>query len=126
MEVPRLGVKIGATAAALNHSHNRGGVKAASLTYTTSHFNAGSLTHQTRPGIKPPSSWILVKFISTEPQQKLPSLKLFIQIILTRRLDELCLQSVIRRAMNFFMRRGAGNKLTRLSPAYVINVTHYI
>ena len=37
--------------------------------YTTAHSNAGSLTHWKRPGIKPMSSWILVGFVSTEPQQ---------------------------------------------------------
>ena len=33
--------------------------------------NTGSLTHWARPGIEPTSSWILVRFVSTEPQ-KLP------------------------------------------------------
>ena len=36
-----------------------------SLTYTTAHGNALSLTHQVRPGIEPASSWILVGFVST-------------------------------------------------------------
>ena len=35
--------------------------------------NAGSLTHWARPGIKPASSWILVRFITTEPQWALLS-----------------------------------------------------
>ena len=34
-------------------------------TYTRTHSNAGSLTHQARPGIEPTSSWILVRFITT-------------------------------------------------------------
>ena len=39
-----------------------------SVTYTTDHGkNARSLTHWLRPGIKPASSWILVRFVSTEP-----------------------------------------------------------
>ena len=33
--------------------------------------NTGSLTHWVRPGIEPDSSWILVGFITTEPQWKL-------------------------------------------------------
>ena len=40
---------------------------ATSVTYTIAHSNAGSLTHWARPGIKPESLWMLVRFISTEP-----------------------------------------------------------
>ena len=43
------------------------------LTYTTPHSNAGSLTHRARPGIKPASSWILVGFLTAEPQWELPT-----------------------------------------------------
>jgi len=42
------------------------------VTYTTAHGNARSLTLWARPGIEPASSWILVGFISTEPQWELP------------------------------------------------------
>ena len=42
-----------------------------SVTYTTAHGNTGSLTHWTRPGIKPTTSWFLVIFISAAPQQEL-------------------------------------------------------
>ena len=45
--------------------------RAACVTYTTTHSNAGSLIHWTRPGIEPMSSWILVRFITTEPQWEL-------------------------------------------------------
>ena len=56
------------------------------LAYTTAHSNARSLTHSARPGIKLSSSWILVNFVSTEPQQKL--LKIFLSIMVyPRRLD---------------------------------------
>ena len=34
-------------------------------------IRAGSLTHRARPGIKPVSSWILVRFISAEPPWEL-------------------------------------------------------
>ena len=44
---------------------------AMSVTYTTVHNNAGFLIHWARPGIKPASSRILVRFISTVPQQEL-------------------------------------------------------
>ena len=37
---------------------------AMSVTYTTTHSNAGSLTHWVRPWIEPKSSWILVGFIN--------------------------------------------------------------
>ena len=42
-----------------------------SVTYTTAHCNAGCFTHWERPGMEPASSWILVGFITTEPQQEL-------------------------------------------------------
>ena len=43
-------------------------IRAASVTYTTAYVNTGSLTHWVRPGIKHASSWMLVRFVSTEPQ----------------------------------------------------------
>ena len=45
-------------------------IRAASETYTTVHGNARFLTHWVRPGIKPASSWTLVTFVTTEPQQE--------------------------------------------------------
>ena len=47
------------------------GIQAVSSTYTTTQSNTGSLTHWATPGIKPASSWILIRFVSTEPQQEL-------------------------------------------------------
>ena len=70
MEVTRLGVESElqllayTTATAMSD-------RASSVTYTTAHSNAGSLTHWARPGIEPTSSWILVRFVSVEPQQEL-------------------------------------------------------
>ena len=58
---------IEATAAGLRHSHGNTG----SVTYTMAHSNTGSLTHWAKPGIKPSSSWILVGFVTTEPQWEL-------------------------------------------------------
>ena len=46
---------------------------AVSETYTTAHGNGRSLTHWARPGIELQSSWILVGFVTTEPQQELPT-----------------------------------------------------
>ena len=48
------------------------GIWASSATYNTAHGNAWSLTHWTRPGIEPASSWILVRFVSTVPEWELP------------------------------------------------------
>ena len=39
-------------------------IQAVSATYTTAHSNNGSLTHWARPGIDPPSSWIIVGFVN--------------------------------------------------------------
>ena len=36
-----------------------------------SHSNTESLTHWVRPGIEPATSWFLVRFVSTAPQQEL-------------------------------------------------------
>uniref|UniRef100_A0A8D1PHZ2 von Willebrand factor A domain-containing protein 8 n=1 Tax=Sus scrofa TaxID=9823 RepID=A0A8D1PHZ2_PIG len=55
MEVPRLGVELDLQLPAC----------------TTAHSNAGSLTHWVRPGMEAVSSWMLVRFISAEPQQEL-------------------------------------------------------
>ena len=43
-------------------------IPAASATYTTAHGNVGSLTHWARPEIESSSSWILVGFVTAEPQ----------------------------------------------------------
>ena len=41
------------------------------VTCTIATSNTGSLTHWVRPGIKPASSWMLVRFVSTEPRWEL-------------------------------------------------------
>ena len=66
MEVPRLGVK------SEHQSYScwpipqpqQCGIQAKSATYTIAHSNAGSLTNWARPGIKPATSWILVRFVT--------------------------------------------------------------
>ena len=57
--------RIGAVADGAHH-------QAASTTYTTTHSSARSITHWARPGIKPVSSWMLVRFTSAKPWQELP------------------------------------------------------
>ena len=65
MEFPELGVELElqqpayATATATATQ-----IQSMSATHTTAHNNAGSLTHQKGPGIKPASSWILVRFLT--------------------------------------------------------------
>ena len=55
--------QIRAAAAGLHHSHsNAGSEPCVSSTYTITHGNARSLTHQARPGIEPATSWFLVGF----------------------------------------------------------------
>ena len=61
MEVPRLGVLIGAVAAGLHHSHAGSEPR---LTSSTAHSSARSFTHCARPGIEPLSSWLLVGFVN--------------------------------------------------------------
>ena len=67
MEVPKLGIKLErelpaytTATATLDPSHI--------TAYTVAHGNTGSLTHGVRPGIDPPSSWILVGFVTTKAQ----------------------------------------------------------
>ena len=50
---------------------------AGSATYTTAHSNTGSLIHWARPGVKCASSWILLRFISTEPRWELWNLGIY-------------------------------------------------
>ena len=63
--------QIGAVAAVYT-TDTQQGIQAASATYTTALGNTRSLTHWVRPGIKPGSSWMPVRFVSAEPQWKLP------------------------------------------------------
>ena len=46
-------------------------IRVARVTCTTAHGNARSFTYWARPAIKPASSWILVEFVSPEPQWEL-------------------------------------------------------
>ena len=52
-------------------------IQALSATYTTAHGNTGSLTQLTKLGIKPTTSWMLVRVTSTEPRWELPVLSTF-------------------------------------------------
>ena len=60
MEIPRLGLSRSYSCQPIPQAQQLR-VGAVSVTYTTAHDNA-------RPGIEPASSWILVRFVSTEPQ----------------------------------------------------------
>ena len=47
------------------------GIRAMFSTYTTAQGNAGSLNHWAMPEIEPVSSWMLVRFVSTESRREL-------------------------------------------------------
>ena len=67
MKVPRLGVPNRSCSHWPTPQHH--GTRAASSTYTIAQGNTGSLTHWVRPGMEPASSWLLVSFVSAEPQR---------------------------------------------------------
>ena len=71
MEVPRLWGWIGAVATGLHHSHSNTRSKPRLRTYTIARGNVRSLIHWVRLGIEPASSWVLVRFVSTQPRQEL-------------------------------------------------------
>ena len=58
-------------------------IRATSTTYTTAHSSAGSITHWASPGIEPVSSWMLVRFVSAEPQQELWGKYILYKLILS-------------------------------------------
>ena len=60
-----------ATPVVYGSSQARGWIGAAAASLHHSHSNARSLTHWVEPGIEPMSSWVLVRFITTEPWQEL-------------------------------------------------------
>ena len=74
--------QVGATSAGLHQSHAK---SEPCLRPTSQHTaawgGAGSLTHWARPKIKPKSSWIVVGFITTEPQWELLAYTVWMWII---------------------------------------------
>ena len=61
--------QIWATAACHSHRHSSAGSEPCLWpTPQLTFFNARSLTHWVRPGIESVSSWMLVEFMTTEPQ----------------------------------------------------------
>ena len=62
---------IRSTAAGLRHIHCQCQNKTVSANYPAAHSNTRSLTHWAGPGIKPMFSWILVGFVTAEPQGEL-------------------------------------------------------
>ena len=67
---------IRAIAAGLHHSHSNVGSEPHLWHTPQAHSNTGSLTHWTRPGIEPATSWFLVRFVSTVPRRELPDLSI--------------------------------------------------
>ena len=77
IESPRLGVTCGIWRFPGRWSTTQPqqrGIWAAFLTYTTANGNAGSMAHWARAGIEPASSWRVVGFASSVPQQELLSI----------------------------------------------------
>ena len=70
MKVPRLTVKLELQLLAYTTA-TATEIPNLSLFCDLHHSNARSLTHWARSGIKPASSWMLVRFITTEPQWEL-------------------------------------------------------
>ena len=70
MEVPRLEIKSELHLLAYTTDRVMEDLSS-SATYTTAHRNTGFLTYWVRPGIESTSSWILVKFVTAEPQWEL-------------------------------------------------------
>ena len=69
---PQARGRIRAVTTSLHHNHSNDKSKLRLwFIYTTAHSNARSLTHWAKPGIIPASSWILVRFLSAEPQWEL-------------------------------------------------------
>ena len=67
MEVPRPGTESEACVTATATQD-----PSVSVTYTTAHPNAGSLTHWVGPGIEPTSLWILVGFVTHWATRRTP------------------------------------------------------
>ena len=63
-KVPRLGGLNWSCSCQLLPQPQQCGIQTVSVTHTTAHGNARSLTHWARPGFKPTSSWILVGFVT--------------------------------------------------------------
>ena len=61
-----------ATPKACGSSQTRGQIIRIAAGLHHNHSNTRSLTHLARPGIEPTSTWILIRFITTEPQWELP------------------------------------------------------
>ena len=68
MEVSRLGSNRSYNQPTTQPQQHR--IPAASKTYSTPWGNTRSLTHWVGPGIEPASSWILVRFVTPEPQRE--------------------------------------------------------
>ena len=66
-------VPAGAAAASLRYSYSNARSKPCLQPTPQLMATPDPLIHRARPGIEPTSSWILVRFITTEPQWEIPS-----------------------------------------------------
>ena len=76
MEIPRLEVELELHLPVMPEPQQLR-IWAASATFTTAHGNAGFLTHWVRPGIKPATSWFLVRFVNHWAMMGTPGLRYF-------------------------------------------------
>ena len=83
MEVPRLGVNWSCSCGPTPQPQECR-IQATSATHTTAHGKARSFTYGESPRIEPATSWILVGFVTTEPQQELPCEKFGIWLLTLR------------------------------------------
>ena len=89
MEVPRLSVKSNQSYSCQPQPQpQQHSLWTMSATHTTAQGNAGSLIHWASPEIKPTSSWILVWFLTTEPQWKPPTFIHFLRTVLQKKTVE--------------------------------------
>ena len=81
MEFPRLGGWISCSRWPMPEPEQLG-ILAESVTYTTAHGNARSLTHWVRPGIEPVSSWMLVGFVNHWATTRAPAFLFYVFLCL--------------------------------------------
>ena len=102
------------------------GIRATSVTHTAVHSNTGSPTHGARPGIEPPSSRFLVRFINHGAMTGTPPpcqfLKLLYSVSKTRYLPLLRYLEMLtsaRRSRPSGMFCNAASSLSSLGPSLI-------
>ena len=118
MEVFRLGGSNWSCSCQPTAQPQQCGIQATSVTYTTAHGNAWSLTYWVGPGIEPASSWILVRLVSSEPRQKLPTWPFDLGSITWNKKPVNCFPKEIKRFKMFSKSRSQKLSLVQLLHFY--------